>query len=281
MKKCTSCGAELSDAAIVCRECGESQPQSESNDSFFSMPYLSANVKPASKPAEKSRKDEEKTEDKPAEEKAKKSRLSKDEIESIIDPRERAFAKQDRRNRLIRITALIAAVLILIGAAVYLLTRTTGYMRALDKYVDGRISKGTEYMDIVPEIYLIEAEDAYDMSRPDIRSTAKSYLATVKTQLEADFGSGLDCTYKIISERETDSETELDSIEATILSSYGVDISIEKAAYVSVKLTTKGSVSQTTETMSMTFFEYDGKWYSIDAMEIIKFACENAGYGLW
>lgn len=277
MKKCTSCGAELSDAAVICRECGEGQPQSESNDSFFSMPYLSANVKPAVR----SDAEEHTEEDKPAEKKTKKAKLSKEEIDSIIDPRERAFAKQDRRNRMVRITALIIAVLVLIGTAVYLFTRSTGYMRALDKYVDGRISNGTEYMDIVPEIYLIEAEDTYSMSRPDIRSTTKNYLATVKTQLEADFGSGLDCTYKVITERETDSETDLDTIEESLLSVYGIDISIDKAAYVSVKLTTKGSASQTTETMSLTFFEYEGKWYSMDAMEIVQFACVNAGYGLW
>jgi hypothetical protein len=99
--------------------------------------------------------------------------------------------------------------------------------------------------------------------------------------MTADFGSGLDFSYKVISEVTVSDEASLDSLEETILSVYGTELVITEAAYVNIRLTTKGSVTQETENREMTFFKYDGKWYSMDAMEIIKFACENSGYGLW
>ncbi len=280
MKKCTNCGAELNDAAKVCRECGESQPDTVSEDNFFSMPYLSVENRQEYKAPESE--DTDKTDGEQKKNNKPVNKLSKEEIERITDPRERAFAKQDKRNRMIRIAVLIIAVILVIGAAVYLFTRSTGYTRALEKYIDGRTtSGGTKYLDIVPDIYLLEAEELYGMSRPDIRSKTEGYLESVEDQLEGDFGSGISFTYKIISERETDNESELETIEETINSSYGVDINIDKAAYVSLKLTTKGSETQSTETLSMTFYEYEGKWYSLDAMHIVQYACENAGYGLW
>lgn len=277
MKKCTSCGAELSDEAKICRECGELQPDTGS-ESAFAMPYLSVSA-PATAP-KSDKMTAEITEDKPA---AKtKTKLSKNEIDNLTDPRERAFAKQDRRNRMIRIAALAVAGVVAAAGAVYFLTRSTGYDRVLEKYISGRTSGGgSKYMDIVPELYLIEAEELYGMSRPDIRSTTESYLEYVEAQYENDFGSGLEFTYKTVSERESDNSADTDALEETILSAYGADISIDKAAYVSIKLTTKGSETQTTENMTMTFFEYDGKWYSVDAMQIVQYACVNAGYGLW
>lgn len=286
MKLCIKCQAELSDEAKICRECGEIQPSDEtSGGDIFSMPYLSANMPVHSAARKKTSEKTESETKKDAEtlpETKEEIKARKIAIDQITDPRERAFAKQNRRNRIMRITALVVAVIAAAALGIYLFTRNTGYLRVLDKYIDGRTqSGGTTYASIVPELYLLEAEDLYDMSRPEVRSNTGDYLEYVEDQMTADFGSGLDFSYKVISEVTVSDPASMDSLEETILSVYGTELVITEAAYVNIRLTTKGSVTQETENREMTFFKYDGKWYSMDAMEIIKFACENSGYGLW
>lgn len=286
MKLCIKCQAELADEAKICRECGEMQPSDNAAErNIFSMPYLSADM-PAhtaeKKKTPEKADNENKTEKAVISETKEEKKARRIAIDQITDPRERAFAKQNRRNKLMRITAIVIAAIAAAALVVYLFTRNTGYLRVLDKYIDGRTSSGgTAYASIVPELYLLEAEDLYDMTRPEIRSNTGNYLEYVEDQMITDFGSGLSFSYKIISEVTVSDKESLDSLEESILSVYGTDLVITEAAYVNIRLTTKGSVTQETETLEMTFFEYDGKWYSIDAMKIIKFACENSGYGLW
>ncbi len=283
MKLCRNCQAELADEAKICRECGEIQPADNSSSSnAFAMPYLSSNITVHSKPDKKISDQPESKEPVNIPETKEEKKERKIAVDQITDPRERAFAKQNRRNKLIRIATLIIAAAVVVVLAVFLLTRSTGYHKALDKYIDGRTqSGGTAYASIVPELYLINAEKLYSMSRPEIRSNTGNYLEYVEDQMESNFGSGLDFSYKIISEAVVTDEKSLDSLEESIKSVYGTELVISEAAYLNVRLTTKGSVTQETETLEMTFFEYDGKWYCMDAMEIIKFACENSGYGLW
>lgn len=277
MISCKKCGAELAEGAKICRECGAFQDKAADSSAFSSVPYLSGSQKKiAPKPAAEitETKAEKKSEPKPQKEKIR--------IEDIADPRERAFAKQDKRNKMIRIAALLAVIVLAIAGGIFLLMRNTGYYRTLDQFLDGRISSGgTKYSAIVPETYLINAERTYDMSRPDIRSNITGYLEYVEQQLIGDYGSGVDFSYKVVSEAVSDEKADTDALEETILSTYGTDLKITEVAYVSIRLTTKGSLTQTTETDSMTFFKCDNRWCSLEAMQIIQFACENSGYQLW
>ncbi len=282
MKECTSCGAELSDEAKICRECGALQSVKEEFQSdSFAMPYLSSTATVSKKTEAKS--DEKisqlaKEEDVHTEITAK----NKTDMDAITDPRERAFAKQDRRNKLMRITAVTVGIIVALAFAVYFITRNTGYYRTLEKYIEGMACKDTTgYSSIVPDVYLIEAERLYDMSRPEIRSNTKNYLKYVKTQIQEDYGNDVEFSYEIIAESTADDTASLDALEKTIISTYNTDIDISEVAYVSFRLSTEGSVTQTKENKSFTFFKYDGDWYSLDAMQIIQFANENAGYGLW
>lgn len=273
MISCKKCGAELADGAKICRECGALQENAADSSAFSSVPYLSGSQKrTAPKPAAETT--ETKSESKPKKEKLR--------IEDIADPRERAFAKQDKRNKMIRIAALLAVIVLAIAGGIFLLMRNTGYYRTLDQFLDGRTgSGGTKYSAIVPETYLINAERTYDMSRPDIRSNITGYLEYVEEQLIGDYGSGVDFSYKVVSESVSDDKADTDALEETILSTYGTDLKITEVAYVSIRLTTKGSLTQTTETDSMTFFKCDNRWCSLEAMQVIQFACENSGYQLW
>ncbi len=286
MKSCKNCGAELSDKAIICTECGEVQSNSDntsSDDGFFSMPYLSAAAPAVSNKSSKSNKNDSSTEDEKSSPASSKS-VSKDDIinDKLTDPLERAFAKRDKRNKLIRIIAIVTACIIVISVGAYFIFRSKGYHRTLDNYIDGRTSSGgTKYLSIVPELYLINAESLYNMRRPDIKSNTGNYLQYVENQLQADYGNNLSLTYKITSERTVEDKNSLETIENTITSTYSTDINISEAAYVNIRLTTKGSVTQSSENMSLTFYKYDGDWYCLDAMEVIQFACENAGYNLW
>lgn len=282
MKKCTSCGTQLSDEAKICRECGAFQTtDSASDDGFFSMPYLSSSVS-VRKTVIKTEAAGSDTADAEEKDTCTDKEKEKVNIDLITDPRERAFAKQDRRNKMLRIAALIVVGVVIIALAVYLITRNTGYHRTLDKYVDGMSgSGGTSYTSIVPDIYLLEAEELYGISRPDIRNNSNNYLKYVKEQIDADYGDGAKFSYKIIAENDISDEGSLDMLETTILSTYGTELNITDIAYVNIRLTTKGSVTQTSESKTLTFFMYDGDWYSLEAMQIIQFACENAGYGLW
>lgn len=280
MKTCKNCGAELNDEAVICRECGETQTLSvnKSDDSMFAMPYLSANADTGSKKSAPKKKDAESSEI--SDEAISKS--DSDDNDNFTDPLEIAFAKRDRRNKIIRITALIIACVMILSTGAYFIFRSKGYHRTLEKYIEGRTtSGGTNYLSIVPELYLINAEKQYDMRRPEIKSTTNNYLEYVENQYAADYGSGLEFKYKISSERTVSDEASLEVIESSILSSYNTELDISEAAYVSIILTTKGSVTQSTENKSLTFYKYDGKWYSLDAMEIVKFACDNSGYNVW
>lgn len=292
MKICTSCGAELANEAVICRECGALQPKENKNsgseEGFFSMPYLSstASVNNVSKPDKTEKAENTKTEAVPSGDKAaltttdKKVRQS--DIDAITDPRERAFAKQDRRNRMIRIGALIVAAIIVVVLVVYLVTRNTGYYRTLDKYMDGLNAKDSSgYSSIVPDLYLINAEKLYDLSRPEMKTNTKNYLSYVKTQIATDYGDDVKQTCEIIAEDTSDDKASADTLEDTILSTYGTELSITEVAYLNVRITTKGSVTQTKESKTLTFFKYDGNWYSLDAMQVIQFANENAGYNMW
>lgn len=292
MKICTSCGAELANEAVICRECGSLQPtekkNSDSEEGFFSMPYLSstASINNASKSEKTEKTENTKTEAVPSGDEAaltttdKKVRQS--DIDAITDPRERAFAKQDRRNRMIRIGALIAAAVIVVVLVVYLVTRNTGYYRTLDKYIDGLNAKDSSgYSAIVPDLYLINAEKLYDLSRPEMKANTKNYLSYVKTQIAADYGDDVKQTCEIIAEDTSDDKASADTLEDTIFSTYGTELSITEVAYLNVRITTKGSVTQTKESKTLTFFKYDGNWYSLDAMQVIQFANENAGYNMW
>lgn len=280
MKTCKNCGAELNDEAVICRECGETQTLSvnKSEDSMFAMPYLSANADTGSKKSAPKKKDAESSEI--SDEAISKS--DSDDNDNFTDPLEIAFAKRDRRNKIIRITALIIACVMILSTGAYFIFRSKGYHRTLEKYIEGRTtSGGTNYLSIVPELYLINAEKQYDMRRPEIKSTTNNYLEYVENQYATDYGSGLEFKYKISSERTVSDEASLEVIESSILSSYNTELDISEAAYVSIILTTKGSVTQSTENKSLTFYKYDGKWYSLDAMEIVKFACDNSGYNVW
>lgn len=279
MKTCKNCGAALADEAVVCRECGEAQPGAVkySENGLFSMPYLSVGESAGTKKSAVKKSE-------PVKEKQTSAQTDKDDDinENYIDPMEIAFAKKDRRNKILRLIALIIACMMALSVAAYFVFRSKSYYRTLEKYIDGRTASGcTNYLSIVPEIYLINAEKQYDMRRPEIKSTTENYLEYVESQFENDYGSGLEFKYKITSERTADDRTSLDTIEDSILSAYNTEVDISEAAYVTIRLTTKGSVTQSSENTTLTFYKYDGRWYSLEAMEIVKFACENAGYNLW
>ncbi len=282
MKLCSKCGAELSDGALLCRECGTAQTaDAQSQSSFFSMPYLSSESATSTTNSAQTEKKNASAVSNVSPSVADKKK-EKIRIDQITDPRERAFAKQDKRNRMIRIAILIAVIVLAIAGGIYLLVRNSGYHRTLQQYIDGRTDAGgSKYTAIVPEVYLLEAESAYDMSRPEIRSNVNDYLEHVENQLIADYGGSLEFPYKIITETTVTNEETLDALEESIFSTYHTTVNISEAAYVTIRLTTKGSETKTTETKNLTFFKHDGKWCSLDAMQNVQFACENAGYGMW
>ncbi|MGN0632051.1 MAG: hypothetical protein ACI4JN_12065 [Ruminococcus sp.] len=284
MKTCEKCGAQLADEAAICRECGEAQSGAlkKSENDLFSMPYLSVSESAGSKKKSYENKSDEVQDTDDESGAVINDSDNKNENEKYIDPLEIAFAKKDKRNKLIRIIAVVIAGIMLLSVAGYFTFRSKGYYRTLDKFIDGRTSSsGTNYLSIVPEIYLINAEKQYDMRRPEIKSTTNNYLEYVENQYENDYGTGLDFNYKITSEYTSSDKSSLENIESSILSAYKTEIDISEAAYVTIRLTTKGSVTQSTDSKTLTFYKYDGKWYSLDAMEIIQFACENAGYNMW
>ena len=284
MKSCIKCGARLSDEALICRECGEAQPVKSvksSGEDMFSMPYLSANTSSDSGKRKAPEKAKKTAEIHKEEEVSSGNDLTPDDPQ-ITDPLERAFAKRDRRNKIIRITALIVAVVIILSTGLYFFTRKSGYYRTLDSYIDGMTSSGgSRYISIVPERYLLKAESLYNMSRPEIKSTVNNYLEYVESQYANDYGSGLSFSYTIKSEKTITDKDSIKSLEDSIKSVYSTEIDISEAVDVTIKLTTEGSLKNHSENDTITFYKYDGSWYCLEAMEKIKFACENAGYQLW
>ena len=287
MKSCKKCGAELADEAVICPSCGETQAlnnnKSSFDNSFFSMPYLSVEKSKESKNKNKTEiKNDTISEDEDNNKKASEKNNKLNSEDKLTDPLERAFAKRDKRNKIIRIIALIIVCVIIISTGIYFIFRSSGYHRTLDKYIDGRTSSsGTNYLSIVPEIYLINAESLYNMKRPDIKSNTNDYLEYVEEQYKSDFGNNLKFSYKITSERTVNDANSIKTLEDSIYSTYSTNLDISEIAYVTIRLTTKGSITQSTENKTLTFYKYDNDWDSLGAMEIVSFACENAGYNVW
>lgn len=274
MKTCKTCGTALPDAARICKECGAMQEVSTASAKTFSMPYLSApaTVKPTAK------KTTAKTPDTPNHAEPETTASP----DAYLDPRERAFAKQDRRNKLIRITIGILICCAALIGILYLVFRTTGYEKALDQYVTGRMTaSASNYTAIVPERYLIQTESAYGFDRPKIRDTINGYFDYVRQQMEKNFGANVHMSYDVLSEKVSQSEYDIAAVEEKLSSQYHVTLDVTDVATVTIRLTTAGDATTNTETSTLTFYQTDSGWYSMEAMESIKFACENAGYNLW
>lgn len=246
---CKKCGCLLSDDATICKECG--QKISSEDSKKFSSSYLSEGTS---------------------------SSISA----SLEDPTEKKYADMERKSRMIRrIVLIVIAVVILIFILVYFLL-FAGYKTPLRRYITGRESSGgSRYSKIVPNEFLDKIEEDYGMSRPEIRKCLDSYFNTAKSKIEEDYGAGLNFSYEVKSNSEITNENNIQQLEDEFLDKYDVKVDISKASTVNIVLKTEGSEKSTTEQNTLTFVKIGMKWYCMDAMEIINYACEYSGYNLW
>ena len=78
----------------------------------------------------------------------------------------------------------------------------------------------------------------------------------------------------------TDEET-CSEYEQKIADTYSVTVDIDKVVLANVRIVTSGSNQNATDSLTLTLFKSGSKWYSMDAMEQVDYACQYDGYDLW
>ena len=72
-----------------------------------------------------------------------------------------------------------------------------------------------------------------------------------------------------------------DKYEQKIADTYSVTVDIDKVVLANVRIVTSGSNQNATDSLTLTLFKSGSKWYCMDAMEQVDYACQYDGYDLW
>ena len=208
--------------------------------------------------------------------------VQQSESAAEVEPPEARYERIERASRRHRwiVLGCVLLVLILLVSGYFLFF--SGYRAVIRRYVSGRGSmSGTRYCEIVPDTFLSKLSSQYCMNRKEIRDCLDFYFQYAKEQMEDDLGADIEFAY----ERDettayTDDET-LSEYETKLLEQYNVTMSLDKVVLANVRISTTGDNQNITDSVTLTLFKSGTKWYCMDAMEQVEYACEYDGYDLW
>ncbi len=253
--KCKFCEQELPEGAEKCPNCGIPVRSSQPQESF------SAGVKSAYRTPEQ---------------------VQQSDSAAEVEPPEARYERIERTSRQHRWIAICCVLLVLILLVSGYFLFFSGYRAVIRRYVKGRGSmSGTRYCEIVPDSFLSKLSSKYSMNRKEIRDCLDGYFHYAKEQMEEDFGSDIEFAYER-DEKDvyTDKETLLE-YETKLSDQYDITMSLDKVILANVRISTTGDNNNTTDSITLTLFKSGTKWYCMDAMEQVEYACEYDGYDLW
>lgn len=258
--KCKFCQEELPQGAETCPNCG--------------IPVRSAHQQTASVPAPDAATE--------ATSYRTSQQIQESQMPEEVDSPETRYERIERTSRRNRVIAICTTLVLLIGLVSGYIYFFTGYRTAIRRYVDGRATlSGARYSAIVPDAFLSQMTSSYDMNRKEIRNCLDSYFAFAREQMEDDLGTNIRFTYeRDTATTYTDAET-LATYEEELLSTYSVNMTLDKVVLANVRISTAGNNSNATDSVTLTLFKSGMKWYCMDAMEQIDYACQYEGYNLW
>lgn len=119
------------------------------------------------------------------------------------------------------------------------------------------------------------------MNRKEIRDCLDGYFAYAKEQMEGDLGSNIEFAY----ERDqattyTDEET-ISEYEAKLSDTYHITLALDTVVLANIRISTTGDQQNITDSVTLTLFKSGMRWYCMEAMEQVEYACEYEGYDLW
>lgn len=252
--KCKFCEQELPEGAEKCPNCGIPVRSNQTQES-------SASMKSTYRTPEQIQQSD-----------------SAEEIETP-EARYERIERTSRRNHWIA-AACVLLVLILLVSGYFLFF--SGYRAAIRRYVRGRDSmSGTRYCEIVPDSFLSELSNEYSMNRKEIRDCLDGYFNYAKEQMEEDLGSNIEFAYErgeatVYTDEETISE-----YETTLSEEYHITVSLDEVVLANVRISTTGDKRDMTDSVTLTLLKNGMKWYCMEAMEQVEYACQYEGYDLW
>lgn len=252
--KCKFCEQELPEGAEKCPNCGIPVRSSQTQE-------LSAAVKSTYRTPEQ---------------------VQQSDSAVDVETPEARYERMERtstRNRWI-VIGCILLVLILLVSGYFLLF--SGYRAAIRRYVWGRGSmSGTRYCEIVPDRFLSELSEEYSMNRKEIRDCLDGYFHYAKEQMEGDLGSNIEFAYeRDQATKYTDEET-ISEYETKLSDTYHITLSLDEVVLANVRISTTGDQQNITDSVTLTLFKCGMKWYCMEAMEQVEYACAYEGYDLW
>ena len=199
-----------------------------------------------------------------------------------IEPPEVRYERLERTSRRNRWIALCAILLVLILLVSGYFLFFCGYRATIRRYVKGRDSmSGTRYCEIVPDAFLSKMSSKYSMNRKEIRDCLDGYFNYAKEQMADDLGSNIEFGYERDEETTYTDEETCSEYEQKIADTYSVTVDVDKVVLANVRIVTSGSNQNATDSLTLTLFKSGSKWYCMDAMEQVDYACQYDGYDLW
>lgn len=199
-----------------------------------------------------------------------------------VEPPEARYERMERvsrRNRWIAICCILLVLILLVGG--YFLF-FSGYRATIRRYVKGRgTMSGTRYCEIVPESFLSKLSSQYSMNRKEIRDCLDGYFNYAKEQMEDDLGTNIEFAYERDEAMAYADEETISEYETKLSDEYGITMSLDEVVLANVRISTAGDSRNITDSVTLTLFKSGTRWYCLDAMEQVEYACEYEGYDLW
>ena len=119
------------------------------------------------------------------------------------------------------------------------------------------------------------------MNRKEIRDCLDGYFNYAKEQMVDDLGSNIEFGYERDEETTYTDEETCSEYEQKIADTYSVTVDIDKVVLANVRIVSSGRNQNATDSLTLSLFKSGSKWYCMDAMEQVDYACQYDGYDLW
>lgn len=184
-----------------------------------------------------------------------------------------------RRHRWVVLGCMLL-VLILLVSGYFLFF--SGYRAVIRRYVSGRGSmSGTRYCEIVPDTFLSKLSSKYSMNRKETGLSGRLFPICQRADGRTILVPILNSPMNGMRRLHIRMMKPFPEYETKLSEQYNVTMSLDKVVLANVRISTTGDNRNITDSITLTLFKSGTKWYCMDAMEQVEYACEYDGYDLW